>query len=281
MAQTPTPLPLDCQHVESNSSGPKDLGIRSRKCLTSPFSEKRNIYIPAPPLLLANSANGNSMPLGFQVQILEGIQNSISLVPKSVYRSNPPAKLVDSAFKISSRPDCFSLLPWLPCCPKTEFYHLPPVSIRLLTGPFQSLSASYLGMPLKHNLDPVSPLKTFPPSLPPSLSLITKSKDLTWTYEAPYNVNLVSPWSNSLPQKSSCCCSNLLLPQNLCTCYVVCLEFSPSNYLPVLFRWFSGKESTCQCKRFRRLECNPWIGKIPCRRKWQPIPVFLLGKSNR
>ena len=24
---------------------------------------------------------------------------------------------------------------------------------------------------------------------------------------------------------------------------------------------------------------DPWIGKMPWRRKWQPIPVFLPGKS--
>ena len=34
-----------------------------------------------------------------------------------------------------------------------------------------------------------------------------------------------------------------------------------------------------------RLQCrspgfNPWVGKIPWRRKWQPIPVFLPGKSQ-
>ena len=29
----------------------------------------------------------------------------------------------------------------------------------------------------------------------------------------------------------------------------------------------------------RRLRFNPWVGKIPWRRKWQPTPVFLLGKS--
>ena len=44
------------------------------------------------------------------------------------------------------------------------------------------------------------------------------------------------------------------------------------------FPWrFSGKESTCQC---RGLGFNPWIGKIPCRRKWQPTPVFLPGESH-
>ena len=39
----------------------------------------------------------------------------------------------------------------------------------------------------------------------------------------------------------------------------------------------SGKESACQCKR---CEFDPWIGKIPWRRKWQPTPVFLPGKSH-
>ena len=26
--------------------------------------------------------------------------------------------------------------------------------------------------------------------------------------------------------------------------------------------------------------CHPWVGKIPCRRKWQPTPVFLPGKFH-
>ena len=40
-------------------------------------------------------------------------------------------------------------------------------------------------------------------------------------------------------------------------------------------RWFSGKESACQC---RRHGFDPWVGKMPWRRKWQPIPVFLSAK---
>ena len=31
--------------------------------------------------------------------------------------------------------------------------------------------------------------------------------------------------------------------------------------------WLSGKESTCQC---RRPVFDPWVQKIPWRRKWQP-----------
>ena len=38
-----------------------------------------------------------------------------------------------------------------------------------------------------------------------------------------------------------------------------------------------GKESACQCRRHR---FDPWVRKIPWRRKWQPTPVFLSGKSH-
>ena len=42
----------------------------------------------------------------------------------------------------------------------------------------------------------------------------------------------------------------------------------------------SGKESTCQYRRHKRPRFDPWVRKIPWRRKWQPTPVFLLGKSH-
>ena len=42
-------------------------------------------------------------------------------------------------------------------------------------------------------------------------------------------------------------------------------------------KWHSGKESVCSVGDARRF--NPWVGKIPCRRAWQPIPVFLPGES--
>ena len=44
-------------------------------------------------------------------------------------------------------------------------------------------------------------------------------------------------------------------------------------------RWCSGKESTCQCP-CKRQDFDPWVGKIPWSRKWQPTPVFLPGKSH-
>ena len=44
-----------------------------------------------------------------------------------------------------------------------------------------------------------------------------------------------------------------------------------------LTQWLHGKESTCQC---RRRGFDPWVRKIPWRRKWQPTPVFLPGRSH-
>ena len=45
-------------------------------------------------------------------------------------------------------------------------------------------------------------------------------------------------------------------------------------------RWLSGKEPACQCRRLRNLEFDPWVGKIPWRREWQPTPIFLPGESH-
>ena len=36
----------------------------------------------------------------------------------------------------------------------------------------------------------------------------------------------------------------------------------------------------CQCKRYKRRKCNPWVRKILWGRKWQPTPVFLPGESH-
>ena len=43
----------------------------------------------------------------------------------------------------------------------------------------------------------------------------------------------------------------------------------------------SYKESACQWRRCKRLRFDPWVGKIPWRRKWQSTPVFLTGKFHR
>ena len=40
-----------------------------------------------------------------------------------------------------------------------------------------------------------------------------------------------------------------------------------------------GKESGCQWRKHKRRGFDPWVWKIPWRRKWQPTPVFLPGES--
>ena len=45
-------------------------------------------------------------------------------------------------------------------------------------------------------------------------------------------------------------------------------------WLPKCLR---GKEFACHCRRRR---FDPWVRKIPWRRKWEPTPVFLPGKSH-
>ena len=43
---------------------------------------------------------------------------------------------------------------------------------------------------------------------------------------------------------------------------------------------FLGDSVTRICLHCRRCRINPWVAKIPWRRKWQLILVFLPGKSH-
>ena len=42
----------------------------------------------------------------------------------------------------------------------------------------------------------------------------------------------------------------------------------------------SGKEPICQCRRHKRPGFEPWVGKIPWRRAWQPTPIFFSGEFH-
>ena len=69
------------------------------------------------------------------------------------------------------------------------------------------------------------------------------------------------------------------------TSYVTNVAQENAFYLQDLYinqrlpRWLSGKESTCQCRRCKKLRFDPWDAKILWSRKWQPTPVFLSEKS--
>ena len=56
-----------------------------------------------------------------------------------------------------------------------------------------------------------------------------------------------------------------------------CSVFLIPSFWIRLPRWLSGKRTHLQC---RRCGFNPWVWKIPWRRRWQPTPVFLPGKSH-
>ena len=47
------------------------------------------------------------------------------------------------------------------------------------------------------------------------------------------------------------------------------------SFICGLPRWFSGKESTCQCRRQRTPCFDPWVEKVPWRRNRLPTPIFL------
>ena len=66
------------------------------------------------------------------------------------------------------------------------------------------------------------------------------------------------------------------------------------TFLPPIMKWymddiehfndntggFPMAQQVIICLQCRRWEFDPWIGKIPWRRKWQPTPVILQGKSH-
>ena len=54
--------------------------------------------------------------------------------------------------------------------------------------------------------------------------------------------------------------------------------FPSSYHVQWAHSWCSGKESASQCGRHRG--CDPWVGRVPWRREWQPTSVFLPGKSH-
>ena len=60
--------------------------------------------------------------------------------------------------------------------------------------------------------------------------------------------------------------------------YWYCYHFNSHIYSLLGFPGGSvAKKPACQC---RRRGFDPWSRKMPWRRKWQPTPVFLPGKSH-
>ena len=54
-----------------------------------------------------------------------------------------------------------------------------------------------------------------------------------------------------------------------------------SKLIPCLYAYFWGFPGVSFCLQCRRLRFDPWVRKIPWRRKWQPTPVFVPGEFHR
>ena len=67
------------------------------------------------------------------------------------------------------------------------------------------------------------------------------------------------------------------------TCTLHCVSSGNGYFNPAkvtLTGFPGGSDSKRVCPQCRRPGFDPWVGKIPWRRKWQPTPIFLPGKSH-
>ena len=54
------------------------------------------------------------------------------------------------------------------------------------------------------------------------------------------------------------------------------LEFERSQRRMGLPRWLSGKEPACQCRRYKRCEFDPWVGRFPGEGHGNPLQYSCL-----
>ena len=63
------------------------------------------------------------------------------------------------------------------------------------------------------------------------------------------------------------------------SCWGVTSSFMPTRILSFP-GGTSGKEPACQCRRHKRHQFDPWVGKILWRKAWPPTSVYFLGESH-
>ena len=89
----------------------------------------------------------------------------------------------------------------------------------------------------------------------------------SWTTTYSFKIDSWVSWDNTWWESQICSCSEL-----------GAVTRASGSYAQERHWWCSGQESACQCRGHRRYGFD--VGKIPWNRKWQPIPVFLPGKSH-
>ena len=82
--------------------------------------------------------------------------------------------------------------------------------------------------------------------------------------------------------------TTLKIKSSISCCYFQAKQFTMqclSDSCKIYLLWFYWASLMAQsgrvCLQCRRPGFDPWVRKIPCRRKWQPTPVFLPGESYR
>ena len=58
-------------------------------------------------------------------------------------------------------------------------------------------------------------------------------------------------------------------------------DWSDLTAAAILIRASLVAQTVKRLPTMREVRFDPWVGKFPWRRKWQPTPVFLSGKSHR
>ena len=126
------------------------------------------------------------------------------------------------------------------------------------------------------------------------VDLLAVHQNHCWQWLRPWNWKMLAPWNKSYdklsilkkqryhfankgPSSQSCGFSSSHV-------WMWELDYKESWALKnwcfwtvVLEKTLGDKESTCLC---RRLGFDPWVRKIPWRRKWQPSPVLLPEESH-
>ena len=119
-------------------------------------------------------------------------------------------------------------------------------------------------------VDPAHPALHFPSETgsPPPLWTLATSWNWCWgdnLAKTLWKLSFFLAWHSFIP--------GLLLQSRVLPVCVVYLRIQVLNGFPW---WLSGEES----QPSRRHGFDPWVRKNPWKRKWQPTPVLLPGKSN-
>ena len=161
------------------------------------------------------------------------------------------------------------------CCfdPESNYMHQHPSACRVARKGVLTLMQLYLLNKLRRANIVSSPHHT--PTPPPACCHLLKIK-----LRASKRCNLHMLPS---PQAQLCCPNHLhLRHQTLLAPYSRqsqldrlgsndCSALSPSLGFP---GGISDKEPACQCRRCKRHGFNPWVEKMPWRRKWQPTSDY-------